>query len=127
MSRPTRTKGVAINFDDIQFRQKYSGWKAYQQSKLANILFTYELARRIDGTKCDGQHAASWLREHELFASLQRCASGLVAPKACSARGAFAGAGGSHLDLPGICPRGRGNLRSIFRQGKARNQLPAIA
>lgn len=43
-------KGVAINFDDIQFQQKYSAWKVYQQSKLANILFTYELARRIEGT-----------------------------------------------------------------------------
>jgi NAD(P)-dependent dehydrogenase (short-subunit alcohol dehydrogenase family) len=43
-------KGVSINFDDIQFKQKFSGWKAYQQSKLANILFTYELARRIEGT-----------------------------------------------------------------------------
>ena len=42
-------KGVSINFDDIQFKQNYSGWKAYQQSKLANILFTYELARRIEG------------------------------------------------------------------------------
>ena len=42
-------KGVSINFDDIQFKQKYSGWKAYQQSKLANILFTYELARRTQG------------------------------------------------------------------------------
>ena len=43
-------KGASINFDDIQFKQKYSGWKAYQQSKLANILFTYELAKRIEGT-----------------------------------------------------------------------------
>jgi NAD(P)-dependent dehydrogenase (short-subunit alcohol dehydrogenase family) len=43
-------KGVSINFDDIQFKQKYSGWKAYQQSKLANILFTYELARRVPET-----------------------------------------------------------------------------
>jgi NAD(P)-dependent dehydrogenase (short-subunit alcohol dehydrogenase family) len=43
-------KGVSINFDDLQFKQKYSGWKAYQQSKLANILFTYELAKRIEGT-----------------------------------------------------------------------------
>ena len=43
-------KGASINFDDIQFKQNYSGWKAYQQSKLANILFTYELARRIEGT-----------------------------------------------------------------------------
>jgi NAD(P)-dependent dehydrogenase (short-subunit alcohol dehydrogenase family) len=43
-------KGVSVNFDDLQFRQKYSGWKAYQQSKLANILFTYELAKRIAGS-----------------------------------------------------------------------------
>jgi NAD(P)-dependent dehydrogenase (short-subunit alcohol dehydrogenase family) len=43
-------KGAFINFDDIQFTQKYSGWRAYQQSKLANIMFTYELARRIEGS-----------------------------------------------------------------------------
>ena len=43
-------KGGVITFDDIQFKQKYSGWKAYQQSKLANIMFTYELARRIQGS-----------------------------------------------------------------------------
>jgi NAD(P)-dependent dehydrogenase (short-subunit alcohol dehydrogenase family) len=43
-------KGVTINFDDIEFKERYSGWKAYQQSKLANILFTYELARRLEGT-----------------------------------------------------------------------------
>lgn len=39
-----------INFDDLQFRQKYNGMQAYRQSKLANILFTYELARRLAGT-----------------------------------------------------------------------------
>jgi retinol dehydrogenase-12 len=44
-------KGAAIDFDDIELKQRYSGWKAYQQSKLANILFTYELARRLEGTK----------------------------------------------------------------------------
>jgi NAD(P)-dependent dehydrogenase (short-subunit alcohol dehydrogenase family) len=44
-------KGAFINFNDIQFTQKYSGWKAYQQSKLANIMFTYELARRIEGSR----------------------------------------------------------------------------
>jgi NAD(P)-dependent dehydrogenase (short-subunit alcohol dehydrogenase family) len=42
--------GGSIAFDDIQSRRRYSGWKAYQQSKLANLLFTYELARRLEGT-----------------------------------------------------------------------------
>jgi len=43
-------QGASINFDDLQGKQKYSGWQAYGQSKLANILFTYELARRLEGT-----------------------------------------------------------------------------
>lgn len=39
-----------MNFDDLQGKEKYSGWLAYGQSKLANVLFTYELARRLEGT-----------------------------------------------------------------------------
>lgn len=42
--------GGRIDFDDLQGLGKYSGWKAYSQSKLANILFTYELAHRLAGT-----------------------------------------------------------------------------
>jgi len=44
-------KGASINFDDIEGKQRFSAWRAYQQSKLANILFTYELARRLEGTR----------------------------------------------------------------------------
>jgi NAD(P)-dependent dehydrogenase (short-subunit alcohol dehydrogenase family) len=43
-------RGVEIDFDDLQGRRRYRGWRAYQQSKLANILFTYELARRLEGS-----------------------------------------------------------------------------
>jgi len=39
--------GGSINFADINFEKRYFGWKVYCQSKLANVLFTYELARRI--------------------------------------------------------------------------------
>lgn len=38
-----------MNFDDLQGKQKYSGFRAYGQSKLANVMFTYELARRLEG------------------------------------------------------------------------------
>lgn len=37
-----------IAFDDLMGERQYGGWKAYGQSKLANILFTRELARRLD-------------------------------------------------------------------------------
>ncbi|MBD8044751.1 SDR family oxidoreductase [Arthrobacter sp. Sa2BUA2] len=40
-----------IDFDDLQGENSYSGSRAYNQSKLANILFTYELARRLQGSR----------------------------------------------------------------------------
>jgi NAD(P)-dependent dehydrogenase (short-subunit alcohol dehydrogenase family) len=40
-----------LDFDDLGFRHGYSGMKAYGRSKLANVLFTYELARRLEGTR----------------------------------------------------------------------------
>jgi len=39
-----------IDFDDLQSEKEYVGKRAYAQSKLANILFTYELSRRLEGT-----------------------------------------------------------------------------
>ncbi len=40
-----------MNFEDLQFKERYSSFKTYAQSKLANLLFTYELARRLEGSK----------------------------------------------------------------------------
>jgi len=37
-----------IRFDDLQWRNGYGKWRAYGQSKLANLLFTFELQRRAD-------------------------------------------------------------------------------
>lgn len=39
-----------IDFDDLQGAKNYSGSRAYNQSKLAVVMFTYELSRRLNGT-----------------------------------------------------------------------------
>jgi NAD(P)-dependent dehydrogenase (short-subunit alcohol dehydrogenase family) len=57
-SAPARVVTVSSNahalgriaFDDLQGEVSYSGARAYSQSKLANVLFTYELARRLRAT-----------------------------------------------------------------------------
>jgi NAD(P)-dependent dehydrogenase (short-subunit alcohol dehydrogenase family) len=62
-----------IAFDDIQWTRRWIGPLAYAQSKLANVLFTYELAERLAGTgitaNCvdPGLVATDLMREHVLF------------------------------------------------------------
>jgi retinol dehydrogenase 14 len=49
VSSAAQSMGV-IAFDDLMGERNYSGQQAYNQSKLANVMFTYELARRLTGT-----------------------------------------------------------------------------
>ncbi len=39
-----------MDFGDLESRRRYSGWRAYSRSKLAVLLFSYELARRLEDT-----------------------------------------------------------------------------
>jgi NAD(P)-dependent dehydrogenase (short-subunit alcohol dehydrogenase family) len=49
-----------MNWDDLQSEKEYDPWKAYGQSKLANVLFTRELSRRLStSTDCTGVWTAS--------------------------------------------------------------------
>ncbi|MEQ8675801.1 MAG: SDR family oxidoreductase [Aggregatilineales bacterium] len=38
-----------LNFDDLQNKERYRGWEVYAQTKFANVLFTVELAKRLQG------------------------------------------------------------------------------
>jgi NAD(P)-dependent dehydrogenase (short-subunit alcohol dehydrogenase family) len=44
------SRGV-VDFDDLQLAKSYRGYQAYANTKLMNIVFTYELARRLDGRR----------------------------------------------------------------------------
>jgi retinol dehydrogenase 12 len=43
-------RGARLHFDDLQNKHKYAGFRVYSQSKLMNVLFTYELSRRLEGS-----------------------------------------------------------------------------
>jgi NAD(P)-dependent dehydrogenase (short-subunit alcohol dehydrogenase family) len=43
-------RAARIDFDDLQSERLYDGFSVYARSKLANVLFTYELARRLEGS-----------------------------------------------------------------------------
>ncbi len=68
-SAPARIVNVAsagqhaIDFDDVMLERDYSGWRAYCQSKLAQILFTFELAPRLeaDGVTVSCLHPATFM------------------------------------------------------------------
>jgi NAD(P)-dependent dehydrogenase (short-subunit alcohol dehydrogenase family) len=55
-----------IDFDDLQGERNYSGQRAYSQSKLASVMFTYELARRLEGTGVTATvlHPGVWRASH---------------------------------------------------------------
>ena len=53
-----------IDFDDLQGERSYSGARAYNQSKLANVMFTYELARRLQGTSVTATRCIRARRTH---------------------------------------------------------------
>ncbi len=42
--------GARLDFDNLQGEKRYTGFRAYGQSKFANVIFTYELARRLKET-----------------------------------------------------------------------------
>ncbi len=43
-------KGARVEMCGVHAPRRYFGWRAYSRSKLCNLLFTYELARRLEGT-----------------------------------------------------------------------------
>ena len=52
-----------LDFDDLQWdRRPYRGMEVYSATKLMNLHFTFELARRLEGVGCDRQRPPPGLR-----------------------------------------------------------------
>jgi NAD(P)-dependent dehydrogenase (short-subunit alcohol dehydrogenase family) len=134
-SNAHRRPGVDIDFDDLNSTRSYRPWRAYQQSKLANLLFTRELQRRLAETGSPvTAHAA-----HPGYAAtnLQSRSAGMVqrAMLAITNRllaqsdgmGALPSLYAATQDLPGgsyTGPGGRGELRG--HPAPARLSPPAL-
>jgi NAD(P)-dependent dehydrogenase (short-subunit alcohol dehydrogenase family) len=59
-----------INFDDLELKKHYNGMKAYYNSKLAIVLFTKELARRLQGTGVTANIAHPGLAKTDIYRAL---------------------------------------------------------
>ena len=109
-------QGMTLDFNDLQSAKSYGGLKVYGRSKLANILFTRELARRLAGTEV----TANCLHP------------GVVATRFGDSSGGFAGVlipfpptvfhlagkGRRHDHLSRVFAGGRKDDRGVFRQAQ---------
>ncbi|MFB6218873.1 MAG: oxidoreductase [Halobacteriaceae archaeon] len=95
----------SIDFDDLQGEDGYGKWSAYAQSKLANLLFAYELDRRLDAAGIEDVISVGC---HPGYAdtNLQRRS---------------AEAGGSRLKLWGLAV-----ANAVYAQSARRGALPLL-
>ncbi len=130
--------GNAIFFDDLQGDEKYGKWRAYAQSKLANLLFTFELERRLcaSGSRvhayaCHPGYSATKLhlsgpqmeKRFSLFAALMNIGNAILAQSA--EMGALPTVYAAVGDLPGgafVGPTGFFGIRGLPRRVKARGR-----
>jgi NAD(P)-dependent dehydrogenase (short-subunit alcohol dehydrogenase family) len=124
-----------INFGDLQSERHYQRWIAYGQSKLANLLFMMELARRLDAAgsalrsvAAHPGYSATNLQSHtqSIQDQLMGIANRLIAQSA--AMGALPTLYAATADLPGaayVGPDGlfeqRGHPKLVDMSGAAKN------
>ena len=119
-------RGASINFDDLQkTKGRYSGWRAYQQAKLANILFTRELARRLQGSGVTANVLHPGYVNTEIFkvGGFQ----GWLLRRAADLFAISPEQGALNLGLPGDVARCRARERHLLRAAEACGILTAGA
>ncbi|HMJ75318.1 MAG TPA: hypothetical protein VK507_05065, partial [Iamia sp.] len=108
-----------LSFDDLMLEKRWSPWRAYTQSKLANILFTAELGRRSGATglrpNCyaPGFIGTDWGRDYPFFRAVYRLTKGFEF--------ASADAGAATLVTLASEPLGAESCGEFLMGGKVKN------
>ena len=107
-----------IDFEDLQGERNYSEQKAYPQSKLASVMFTYELARRLEGTGVTATVLHPGVVRTGFGAEDPSRIFKILVPFWQTVHEDTA-AGRRDIDLPGVVAEGRGRHRDVLRQRQA--------
>ena len=107
----------SLDFNDLQSANGYGGLKVYSRSKLANILFTRELARRLAGTGVTANCLHPGVVKTR-FGDVERRPPRPSDPFPQTVLH-LAGTGRRHARLPRLVARGRRHDRRVFRQTQA--------
>ncbi len=115
-----------LNFDDLQNRRGYSGFPVYARSKLCNILFTRELARRIAGSGV----TANCLHPGFVATRFGDQSGGLLSAGVRAGQAAgrdLTGRGRQDHHLSGVLAGGCQYQRRIFLRMQGRDAIPGRA
>ena len=118
----------AIDFDDVMLTRGYSGARAYMQSKLAQILFTFDLAERLKGTgvTVNCLHPASYMATTMVreagVAPWNKVETGAEAILNLATSPALEGRSGLYFD---VLDEARANSQAY--EAKAREKLRALS
>ena len=115
-----------IDFDDLQGERSYSGARAYNQSKLANVLFTYELARKLRATPVTANALHPGVVSTSFGAEDPGGVQRLVRPVHAAVH-EDPGPGRRHVNPPGFRSRSRAGDGLLLRQQQTQEILQAAA
>ena len=116
-------RNFALDFDDLQGERRYSGFGAYSRSKLANILFTRELSRRLEGTGVTANCLHPGVVATGIFRDLPRWLRVVfTSPLVLSPE-----KGADTLLWLATAPRGRRGQRPLLRAPQACPHIPRLA
>ncbi|HEY3592800.1 MAG TPA: SDR family NAD(P)-dependent oxidoreductase [Polyangiaceae bacterium] len=110
---------AAIDFDDPMLERGYSGVRAYCQSKLAQILFTFDLAEELDGTgvTATALHPATYMPTKIVPSPISTLAEGVRATVRLAADDDVAGVSGQYFN--GLRPT-RADSQAYDKKARAR-------